>query len=526
MRATLNRLGLFSAICALSTTAFATTEDLRVVSAARNKDRDAVASLIKARADVNAPQADGATALAWAVYHDDGEMADLLIAAGAKTNTANDYGITPLWLACTNASGAMVEKLLKGQADANSAQWGGATALMMCARTGNAEAVKALLARGANVNAKESKEGQTALMWAASKSHSKTVRALIEGGAEVNAATKGGTTALMFAAQQGDIESARHLLAAGANINAVTNAQTTWVGDTPLLLAAASGHEAMASFLLEQGADANAADEFGHTSLHFSMMKSLVQVSGARVGPPGNLYWSTYLYRNNMPGLVKALLKHGANPNARVTKYLGGNKFISTRLNDPSKFSVYEVGTTPFLLAAHGHDIEIMRLLKAAGADPLLATEGQTTPLMMATGLTRRRDFEALPFTAEEAGKALESVKLCIELGSDVNAANDVGLTALHGAAFSGLDEVVRLLVRNGANLNAKDAAGQTALHKAMNIKPKLGLETRRNGHSIFVPHIYQKSTAELLLKLGAIPVKSPVVAGQTKTVTEAALRQ
>jgi ankyrin repeat protein len=470
----------------------------------------------KPRADVNATEPDGTTALARAAYNDDLEAAEKLIKAGAKVNLANDYGITPLWLACANGSAPMVAKLLKPRdADPNVTQWSGATPLMMCARTGNVEAVKALLARGAHVNAAETKEGQTALMWAAAQSHSDVVQVLIQAGADVNASTKGGTTPLMFAAQQGDIESARLLLTAGADINAVTNARATWVGDTPLLLAAASGHEAMALFLLDHGADPNAADEFGYTALHFSMIRSLAQVVGVRVGAPATLFWSTYLYREDLPNVVKSLLAHGANPNARITRYLGGNKLLSTRLNDPSKFSVYEVGATPFLLAAHSHNTEIMRMLADAGADPNLATEGNTTPLMMAAGLTRQRDFNALPYTDEQAKKAFEAVKLCVELGADVNAANDVGLTALHGAAFTGLDDAVRYLVQKGANIDARDAAGQTPLQKAMNIKPPIGLNVRRNGHSIFVPYTYQKSTVELLLKLGATPPQTAPVAGR-----------
>ena len=94
-----------------------------------------------------------------------------------------------------------------------------------------------------------------------------------------------------------------------------------------------------------------------------------------------------------------------------------------------------------------------------------------------------------------------------------MNAANDVGLTALHAAAFTGLDDVVRFLAQQGANINAKDLSDQTPLHKAMNIKPKIGLNVRRNGHSIFVPYTYQKSTADLLLRLGAMPIAAPVVA-------------
>lgn len=512
MRARLNRLGLLFAIWALSIGSVAGANDLRIVTAAEKNDRDAVRSLLKARADFDAAQPDGATALAWAAYHNDLEMADLLIAAGAKANVANEYGITPLWLACVNGSSKMVDRLLRAKADADLAQWSGATPLMMCARTGNPQAAKALLARGANVNAAETKRGQTALMWAASKSHPQVVQALLEAGANVNASTRGGSTALMFAAQQGDVESARLLVDAGANVDAVTNADATWVGDTPLLLAAASGHEAVARLLLEKGANASAADEFGFTALHFSMMKSLVQVVGVRVGAPATLLWSTYLYRENMPGLVQALLEHGANPNARIEEPHGGNKLLSTRLNDPAKFSVYEVGATPFMLAAHGHDTNIMRMLMKAGADPRLTTEGQATALMLAAGLTRQRDFGALPYTPEEAKKALETVQLCVELDAEVNAVNNVGLTALHGAAFSGLDDVVRFLVRSGANIDAQDLSGQTPLHKAMNIKPKVGLSTLKNGHSIFVPFVYHKSTAEVLRQFGAKPVESDAV--------------
>jgi len=512
----LKNLGLFVVICAISVDGIASAEDLGVVTAAQSRDNKAIRSLVKERANVNAAQADGATALAWAAYYNDVKMADLLIAAGADVNAANEYGITPLWLACTNGSGPMVAKLLKGRADANRAQWSGATPLMMCARTGSPDAVKSLLARKAEVNAAETKHGQTALMWAAAESHPQIVELLIEAGADVNASTKGGTTALMFAAQQGDIESARLLLAAGAEINVATNSQATWVGDTPLLLAAASGHEAMAIFLLEEGADPDAADEFGFTALHFSMIESLQKVTGVRSGVNHADLWDSYLFRDNMVNLVEALLAHGANPNARISKYGGGNKLLSTRLNDPAKYSVHEVGATPFFLAAQSHDTKIMRMLVKAGADPRLATVGETTPLIVATGLIRQRDLGAMPYTAEQADQALEAVKLCVELGADVNAANDVGLTALHGAAYSGLDEVIRFLVEHGANVNAKDATGQTPLHKAMNIKPQPGVDYKRNGHDIFVPYVYYESTTELLLKLGATPVESSVVARQT----------
>ena len=510
----------------LSVASVAAASDRRLVEATEKGDKQAVRSLLKKHADVNTPQSDGATALAWAAYQDDMEMAELLIGAGAKVNAANDYGITPLWLACTNGSAAMADKLLKAGADPNAAQWTGATPLMMCARTGNLEAVKLLLARGANVNAAETREGQTALMWAAAQKHPEVVQALIERGAGVRTRAKSGFTPLMFAAQQGDVDTARMLLAAGANINEATNGQSAWGGDTVLLLASASGHEALSIFLLDKGADPNAADEFGFTALHFALMAGLARVTGIRLENTRSMR-STYLYRPNMTELVKALLAHGANPNARIRKYGGGNKLLSVRTNDPMKFSVPGVGATPFLLAAVTHETTVMRILVAGGADPLLTTEGNTTPLMMAAGLTRQRDFGALPYTEEEGRKALEAVKLAVQLGADVNAANSVGLTALHAAAFNGSNEIIRFLVEKGANLDAKDFTGQTPLDKAMNIKPKnasggLIQGTNPYGHDIFVPYVYYKSTADLLVQLGATPGSRSVAQGSEAGVATA----
>jgi ankyrin repeat protein len=471
-------------------------------------------------ADVDGAQADGTTALARAAYNDDVKLAESLIAAGANVDAVNDYGVGALWLACTNGSSAMVDTLLRAKANADIAQWSGATALMMCAKTGNVAAVKSILARGAKVNVAEKAHGQTALMWATSTKHPEVVAALIRAGADVNAGTKGGVTALMLAAQQGDIESARLLLAAGANINTATTAAATWVGDTPLLLAAASGHEELAIFLLDKGANANAADEWGYTALHYSMMHALADVAGVRI--PDDT-WATYLFRPDMPRLVQALLAHGANPNARITKYGGANKLLSSRKDDPSKFQVYEVGATPFLLAAFANDLEIMRLLVKGGADPNLATVGRTTPLMEAAGLTRRRSLaggggHSVQLTPEQMQAALEAVKLCVELGADVNAANDVGLTALHGAAFNGSDDLVRLLVARGAHLDAQDATGQTPLDKAMAVRPKAGVNFKPNGHDVFLAYNEWPTTVALLKQLGArsgaaAPVVKPAAA-------------
>ena len=192
------------------------------MEAVKNRDRMAVRSLIEQRANVNAAQPDGTTALAWAANRDDLETTDLLIRAGAKVNLANEYGVTPLSLACTNRNAAMVERLLNAGADPTAALWTGETPVMVCARTGNAETVKLLLLHRADPNAKETQQGQTALMRAVAQKHPEVVRALIDGGADVRARSKGGFMALHFAGQQGEIASARMLLAAGADVNEKT----------------------------------------------------------------------------------------------------------------------------------------------------------------------------------------------------------------------------------------------------------------------------------------------------------------
>ena len=533
-----NGLGMWWMVSLLSVASLAAA-DLGLVEAAKQGDKEAIRSLLKQRVDVNTQQADGTTALAWAAYRDDLETAGLLIGAGANANAPNVNGVTPLSLACTNGSAAMVDRLLKAGAKPNEPEF------MQCARAGNLEAVKSLLTRGANVNARESRGGQTALMWAVTSKHPEVVQALIERGADVNASSKGGFTPLMFSAQQGDLETARTLLAAGAKVNAVTGGEGLWPGMTPLLLASSSGHEALSVYLLEKGADVNAEDENGYTAMHFALMNGLVLFHRIRMPK-----YPSYMNRPNMLGLVKALLAMGGNPNARVKKI--SDMFAPITRSDPYPGSVSPVGATPFLLAAITYDVEAMRILAAGGADPRMVTEipaGLTlgkdgfpdpttkatlvaagkmndheagpwglTAVMLAAGLTRWRTG-GVTRTEELETRALEAVKLAVELGVDVNATDTLGMTALHGAAFHGSERIIQFLAEKGAKLDAKDISGQTPLHKAMNIKPPGQLRGVAWHRSLIALGIAPKSTAELLLKLGATPVNPSDAEGDAGAV-------
>ena len=353
---------------------------------------------------------------------------------------------------------------------------------MTAARTGNEEAVKALLLQGADVNAKETRQGQTALMWAVSENHLQTVLLLIEHGADIPARSRSGFTPLLFASRQGHLELARSLLAAGANVNEATSDAMT-----PLLMASASGHEELSIFLLEQGGDPNAADKSGTTTLHYAVQKGLSALTRLEES-----YYNSYLYRPNMLKLVKALLAHGADPNPRLGK---AYRFTGTTpLTDMGE-------STPFLLAAAVDDIDVMRVLAAGGADPLMATADHTTPLMAAAGLGRTSDR-----TDDEAKIALEAIKLAVELGADVNAANDNGQTALQGAARVGLNPLIRFLVDEGAELDAKDNFGQTALSIASGVIPSTDLMAKNWNHKPFGVH---ESSANLLRELGATPLSA-----------------
>jgi len=348
---------------------------------------------------------------------------------------------------------------------------------MTTSRTGSLDAVRLLLARGVDGNAQETL-GQTALMWAVARKHSEVARALVEHGADVHARSKGGFTPLLFAARAGDVDSARVLLDAGADVKEITRD-----GMSVLLLATASGHEDLAVFLVERGADPNATDAYGIAALHYAIQKGLSILGAVQYVPVAQ-----YMFRPNMPELVKALLAHGANPNARVEKPKKLTLSVSPRAS--------MAGATPFLLAAATGDVGLMRVLADGGADPVLATAQNVTPLMVAAGIGRLQDRRG----EEEDRNALEAVKLALDLGNDVNAANANGRTALYGAARSGGNAIVRFLVQQGATVNVKDRFGMTPWNLASGVLAPNVLNSDR------LNPIHQ-NTAELLLTLGAVPM-------------------
>jgi uncharacterized protein len=467
------------AICLLTMAKFVdAATDLRVIDAAKKRDIAAVRVLLKQDAPVNDSQPDGRTALHWAAQGNDLEIAGMLIRAGAHVNAADSYGVTPLSLACTNGSGPLVETLLKAGADPSAAQQNGETALMTCARTGATAPVAALLGRGANVNAKETSLGQTALMSAAAEGHTEIVRALVTHGADVHARSTAGYSALILTAREAYLDTTRALLAAGADVN-----EAAQDGTTALLVATVRNHTKYAEFLLDHGANPNLGP--GFTPLHWAAGKWDTQLSDNSNGiVSDDTEWSAFggLSGTEQVEFVKTLRAHGADPNARTRRTPGIGVRVKGSMGNLT-------GATPFLIAARGNNIMVMRELMAHGADPLLPTTQGTTPLMIAAGVGHDPGV-----TRSTESSALEAVKLCVELGADVNAVNVFGDSALHGAAWrERADSIVQFLVAHGAKLDAKNKRGWTALVIAE------GIHTGGN-------YIRSETTTALLRKLGAAP--------------------
>ena len=558
----------------------ASAADTRLAQAAQNHDRSAVQTLLAEKVDVNAAQGDGTTALHWAAFNDDLDMAKMLIAAAANVKATTRIGaITPLFMACKNGSAAMVSLLLQAGADPNSTDEHDTTALMTAAASGSADAVRVLIEHGADVNAKDGTHGQTALMFAAALNRADAIQVLLAHHADPDMATKavklpkpaarfddggglvppakpaaaapaadpnadkaalealasatgfksaiynaggkpgegdlkdlvqkltakvdalekrlpaekkedtaggnggngsqfgiirergtldmGGMTALLFAARDGQIDAARALLEGGADINQVSTSEKT----SPLVMAIMNGHLDLAKVLVDWGADPNLANDLGLAPLY-----ATIDVQWAPKG------WfpaaSTTQEKTTYLELVKALLEDGANPDARLGKKLWFRSFGDHSWVDTA-------GATAFWRAASSTDLPAMKLLVAHGANTDIPTFGGTTPLEAASGIGwgYHYSMNAPDYTW------MEAVRYCVQLGGDVNHADDRGYTPLHGAAYIGNNELIQYLIDHGGDVKAV-------------AKDKNTVADMANGPTRFgIPH---PDTVSFLEKLGS----------------------
>ncbi len=451
--------------------------------AAHNRQKAAIEELLKQHADVNAADVEGMTALMWAAHWNDFPLVQMLLNAGANPNLKSAFDDSALYEACVNRNAAMVEALVKAGADANASRGEGETALMTASRTGNAESVKVLLAHGADPKAQESWRHETALMWAAADNHADVVRALIAAGADVNgksivwewpklklrsgdlgvALPDGGLSTLMYAARQGALEPARLLVDAGADLN-----YKEPQGYTALLIAILNGQYELASMLIDKGA------KIDDGALRLTVEVRDMDKSDKHPAP-------TDYGKVRSLDFMKILIDHGGTIDGEFKPRLPQRAIMEG--GGPA------IGS-PLYRAARSTDLAAMRLLLERGANPKYTTQNHSTVLMAAAG----QNFNKETGTGGEQKDAIEAIRMLIAKGVDVNAANDLGQTALHFAAQKGSEKVIEFLAENGAKIDAKDKRGKTPLDIASGI----GL----GGNSEGVPE--EEAMAVLKKLLGA----------------------
>jgi ankyrin repeat protein len=502
MRRLVSTVALAIAITVGANAAFV---DAPVADAAARGDREAVKSLLKSAADVNAAQGDGMTALHWAAMNGDAELAQMLIVAGANVRATTRLGTyTPLYLASQQGHARVIDALVKAGADVKAGTPNGTSPLMVAAASGEVEAVKALIDAGADVNGKDGVRAQTPLMYAAASNRASVIELLASKGADLKATNKvsdlanlsregagfggnpqgaipgggqggpgaaparrpqtpgvdrnyqlneliiaqGGLTPLLYAVRQGYVESTNALIKAGADINQASKGD----GTTPLLMAVINGHFDLAKSLLEQGADPNTQSMQGIAPLY-----GVLNVEWA----PKALYPQPRAYMQQQTGyldLLKTLLDKGADPNVRLKMkvWYSGYSFDLS--------GVDEIGATPFWRAAYASDVAAMKMLVAAGADP-------TIPTMKPAGRARFGDMLEAREVIDQSG--LPPVPIGGPSITPLQAAAGAGYGEGFGAnshrfAPTGMLAAVKYLVEElGADVNAADHEGKTALHHA-----------------------------------------------------------
>ncbi len=477
--------------------------------AAFNDDLETTKMLIAAGANVKVTTREGAiTPLFMACTNGSPAIIEALLKAGAGANSVKANGTTALMLAAASGNADSVKMLLDHGANVNAKESvHGQTALMFAAALNRDAAIGVLMAHGADpniatsvrklervrfdqdgnvvedraprggaANAKTEEVADAEAAAARAKAANDTAKAELDAFShsmgfksaeylvakprakagdvaarpprKVGADFMGGMTALLYAAREGHMESVKALVE-GSKPRADVNEVSAGDKFSPMVIAITNGHLTLAKYLLDHGADPNLTTVSGLTALYATID---VQWAPKAWFPQPTTDQEKVGYLE----LMRALLDRGANVNAQVGEKLWFRSFT----NDYTW--VDPAGATAFWRAAQSSDVAAMRLLIEYKADPMQPIKSGDTPLMAAAGIGW-----AANWSVNAPVPLVEAVKYCVELGNDVNATDNRGYTALHGAAYLGDNEMINYLVSKGAKVDAKSKAGDSAADMA-----------------------------------------------------------
>lgn len=463
-----------------------------------------------------------------------------LIEIGVDLNVQNSSRKTALNLAIDGNNNQIALKIIAAKVDLNIPDEFGETPLMHAVKINNLEITAKLLERGANVNMKNI-YGNTPLMMAAAKSAFEVVRLLLESGAGINERDNLGKTPLMIASGKGAFEIVGLLLERGANVNFKDS-----YGNTPLMVAASKGTFEVVCLLIEQGANIAETNVTGDSLLTLAIDNDNEDVAFKLIELPTmadmlnniNHLGESALMRASFLGkveLVKALIKHGAEPNLvdskRQTALMkactkGSIETVQTLLENGAAINAQdEDGNTPLLIALMNNQYDIARQLIMRGADVNIINTKGLTPLIESVRKGQVEISEMLldcgvEFNQTDNNENIlmiailndypDIAQMLIDRGVKVNIGDDQS-TPLIEAAKKGRAKIVLSLIKHGAKIDAKDTEGMTPLIAAI----------RANSTTVSCTLIEQGADLNIVYKLDDTPLIQAAEKGNLKIVSK-----
>jgi ankyrin repeat protein len=426
-----------------------------VADAVMKRDAEAVRTLIKGGADVNAAQGDGMTALHWAARNGDIELTRVLLFAGANVKASTRLGgYTPLLLAAQQGHSAVIAALIAAGSDVKAANTLGTTPLMLAAASGDAASVTMLVENGAEIEAKEKTFGQTPLMFAAAANRPDAIAALIKAGADLKATSKVNNVGSLSGPEQ------EFLAAASGSGN-----QAGGNGQGRAGQVVAPGAQA-AQAAPAAGGGGGRGGRGGGGAAGIDRPYFYNELIGAQGGATALLLAT----RGGYTDAAKMLVAAGAN----VNQISAGDR------------------TSPLLIATINGHFDLGMWLLEQGANPNLAAHNGVTPLYAALNVTwaPRALYPQPRAYNQQRATYLEFMKALLDKGANPNArltrkvwyseynfdlagVDEIGATPLWRAAFAGDVPAMALLMERGAdpNIPTMRPAGRQRLGDATEVR-------------------------------------------------------